>query len=190
MSLETIIDHMRKIAFIIWFLLLAIPLGISAYRHTAVLNPISDDSSLSLKISTKKDFQIIHILAPFCACSKNIYDFLISKEIENDSLEQVILIEEEKNWENALKNKGYLVRVITDENFSENNKINTIPQLLIFSRRNEHANYIGGYSNKKVSNTSILFNEVLNQIRNEQQVKSLPIYGCIKSQNKLLNAIL
>ena len=131
--------------FIIWFLIVSIPLTYMMGAHSLSLN--SSHSKELNKLKSNQSVTLLHFLGADCACSENVYKKFLSRKPKTNQVEKIFVVGKNDDWVRNLKQIGYAVETNSMEYFEKKFEIKAVPQLTIL--RNNQILYSGGYSRQR-----------------------------------------
>jgi hypothetical protein len=174
--------------FIIWFVILSIPLSYMMGSHSLSLKPSREDSIKSLVFKEySKKWNKLHFLGGDCGCSENVYKNLMKRKPANDINEQVFVIGKNDVWLKSLKAKGYVVVSGDMDEFVKKYSINAVPQLSILDDKNNII-YSGGYTSKRGPASAVEDQEIYQELKEKHMTQERPIFGCLNGSLNRKNA--
>ena len=171
---------LKKGRFLLLFLW-AIPIGLflsltvgphfAAHKKdvlTGLLNPNSHS------------FHVYHFLSLECLCSKKIIRHLLQRRSVSNIDESIYLIRSEQSEIVKLRNAGYQVFPLTEDEAVKQFNIQVVPQLVIV--KGKKIVYQGGYGPDQQHSEIYYDDIIINSVSTNQSIKEMPIFGCANGE--------
>jgi thioredoxin-related protein len=164
-----------KVIFIIWFLIISLPMISMMGNHFIVLRASKSESLL--KLSEHNKYLILHFLGSDCACSESVYKKLALRSPLINRNEKIFIVGKNQKWESTLKKKGFNVETHPMDYFDNRYEIKAVPQLVIFDKGK--LAYSGGYTSSRSSKTDVDDEKIISEVLDKKLINERPIFGCI-----------
>jgi len=167
-------------------LLLVVGASLMVGHWVALPTPAKDDgillASLADTIGDEHDgtWRMVHVLYSECPCSRRILDGMLREPRDPEVHETVLVVGEDQELPGQLRAAGFGVLHTTREELAERWHIESAPLLLILDPSGELA-YLGGYTERK-QGLAVKHRDYLQRLQTDDDVESLPVYGCGVSQ--------
>ena len=92
------------------------------------------------------EWQMIHVLAAGCVCSRRIVEYLAARHPLSDITEQVVFVGDSQQLPQTLRQKGFRAQVMSPEHVATELGVVAAPLLIIISPAGQ-PKYMGGYAN-------------------------------------------
>jgi hypothetical protein len=175
--------------FIIWFIVLSIPLTYMMGTHSLSLKS-SRSTAIKQLVDAKKGankWSELHFLGGDCACSENVYQSLVKRLPKPEINEQVFIIGKNELWKEGLSKQGYQIQMGSMDEFEKKYSIKAVPQLTILDQ-DKNLLYSGGYTTKR-GPASIVEDEVIvRELKDKKKADERPIFGCLNGSVNRKNA--
>ena len=166
----------EKFLFILWFLLVSIPLSILMAQHNLAFKTHEKSFYLDgIKVRAETRFVFLHVLGANCGCSKKVSQYLESRVLSSHVQEKILIVEGSLENESELVKKGIEIERLTPEELKTKYGIESAPQLFVLNSDGRSL-YAGGY--KKNEDTQFKDIEILASIEKGERPISYPVFGC------------
>jgi thioredoxin-related protein len=168
---------MKKVMFVLWFLLLSIPLSLTMGMHSLSLNASKNLNLNKLAEQKNAKWTKLHFLGSDCACSEKVYSELLKRKPDTSNEERIFIIGKNEVWKTELLKKGFNVTEANMDEFEKIYSIKAVPQLVVVNE-NKKIIYSGGYAAHR-NPASIEDEEIVQALKGKKSVDERPIFGCV-----------
>lgn len=166
---------LKNLALLTWFgfgIFILMNLGA---LHGVAWNPQRVDLNL------KSQWKLTHLVSEDCGCSKLVLKSLAARSPNSKYEEEIIILSKNKTSSfQKLGDKGYTIRVITQDAIEQQfQDAGGVPTLYITNPKNEVV-YVGGYSEKRIKTIEQIEDQIIfSKVLAGEPVHPRPIFGCV-----------
>jgi len=122
----------------------------------------------------------VHILYADCRCSQRIFEHLRLDARPSDVVEKVLLVGGSETLKQQLADAGFEVISLKREELADRFGLTAAPLFAVLDPSGT-LRYLGGYTGRK-QGLDVRDTRILAQLRDEQLVDELPLFGCAVAQ--------
>jgi hypothetical protein len=126
--------------------------------------------------SLPRGWSAVHVFAAECGCSKRLVDHLEKRGPAAGVFEKVVMVGDDPAIQRRLERRGFSFQTVTPDELAARYHVEAVP-LLVVAAPDGAVRYAGGYTERK-QGPAIRDLDILQSLRAEHAVRSLPLFGC------------